>query len=106
MIVRRLNDHGLRHVLGSGGLRVVAFVEYGPPPCRHFKPEYEVVAKMFEGAIRFYEIDAQENPTVAKARAIESVPTTLVFRDCNEIARYEGPYSREFLRERIGPLIA
>ena len=36
---------------------------------------------------------------------IKAIPTTVVFRDGEKIAAYEGPYSREALIERITLLL-
>jgi len=61
---------------------------------------------MLDGKIEFYRIDVTENPTVTDELGVQAVPTLLVFRDGEEIARYEGPYSREALNERLTNLMA
>ena len=50
--------------------------------------------------------DVTENPTITDELGVQAVPTLLVFRDGEEIARYEGPYSREALNERLTNLMA
>ena len=50
-------------------------------------------------------VDVDENPTITEDLLVKSVPTTLVFFDGDEIARFEGPYSREALEDRIGKLM-
>ncbi len=106
-MVRELNDHGLEErVLESDGLVAVAFLDFGSIPCDHFRPELDGVAEMLGGKVSFFKIDVTENPTITEELGVQAVPTLLVFRDGEEIARYEGPYSREALNDRITQLLA
>ena len=61
---------------------------------------------MLDGKIEFFRIDVTENPTITDELGVQAVPTLLVFRDGEEVARYEGPYSREALNERLTNLMA
>ncbi|MFN3484628.1 MAG: thioredoxin family protein [Planctomycetota bacterium] len=106
-MVRDLNDHGLEErVLEAEGPVAVAFLDFGSIPCVHFRPELEAVAEALEGKVAFYRIDVTENPSITEELGVQAVPTLLVFRDGDEIARYEGPYSREALAERLSALLA
>lgn len=106
-MVRDLNDYGVEErVLEAEGLVGVAFLGYDSVPCDHFRPELDGVAALLEGKIEFYRLDVTENPSITEHLNVEAVPTLLVFRDGEEIARYEGPYSREALKERIEALMA
>jgi len=106
-MVKELNDQGLEErVLESDGLVAVAFLDYGSIPCDHFRPELDAVSDTLEGKFEFYKIDVSENPTVTEELGVQAVPTLLVFRDGEELARYEGPYSREALNERLTALMA
>ena len=106
-MVRDLNDHGLEErVLETDGLVAVAFLDFCSIPCDHFRPELDAIAETMDGKIAFYRIDVTENPSITQELGVEAVPTLLIFRDGEEIARYEGPYSREALGERIAALLA
>jgi len=72
----------------------------------HFRPELSAVSDMLDGKIEFFRIDVTENPTITDELGVQAVPTLLVFRDGEEVARYEGPYSREALNERLTNLMA
>lgn len=105
-MIQRLNDQCLEEIiLERRGLWTVAFLDYGSIPCDHFRPELEAIARKLDGRILFFSIDACENPSMADALGITAVPTLLVFRGDDEIGRYEGPYSREALMERLGKLV-
>jgi thioredoxin 1 len=106
-MVKELNDHGLEErVLECDGIVAVAFLDFSSIPCDHFRPELEAVSETMAGKIEFYKIDVTENPSITEELGVQAVPTLLVFRDGEEIARYEGPYSREALSERITALLA
>ena len=106
-MVRDLNDQGLEErILESEGLVAVAFLDFCSIPCDHFRPELVAVSDMLDGKIEFFRIDVTENPTITDELGVQAVPTLLVFRDGEEIARYEGPYSREALNERLTNLMA
>jgi len=107
MMVRDLNDQGLEErILESEGLVAVAFLDFCSIPCDHFRPELSAVSDMLDGKIEFFRIDVTENPTITDELGVQAVPTLLVFRDGEEVARYEGPYSREALNERLTNLMA
>jgi thioredoxin 1 len=106
-MVKDLNDTGLEErVLEADGLLAVAFLDYGSIPCDHFRPELDAISETMDGKVGFYKIDVTENPSITEELGVQAVPTLLVFREGEEIARYEGPYSREALGDRITALLA
>jgi thioredoxin 1 len=106
-MVKDLNDTGLEErVLESDALVAVAFLDYGSIPCDHFRPELDAVAETLGGKVEFYKIDVSENPSITEELGVQAVPTLLVFREGEELARYEGPYSREALNDRLTQLLA
>ena len=106
-MVKDLNDTGLeQRVTESDGLVAVAFLDYGSIPCDHFRPELDAVSDTLDGKVQFFKIDVTENPSITEELGVQAVPTLLIFREGEEIARYEGPYSREALNDRITALLA
>lgn len=107
MAVKRVNDQGLEElILESDGYVGVTFFQYGSIPCGHFAPELRALAEAFRDRVAFATVDVQENPAITEEHGVTAVPTTLVFKDGEELARYEGPYSREALKERITDILA
>lgn len=101
-MVRMLNDHGFsEQVLESQGYVGVAFLDHFSIPCDHFRPELEALADQLTEKVRFFQVDASESPSLVEYVQVEAVPTLILYRDGEEAARYEGPYSREALQERI-----
>lgn len=102
MKVKGVNDRDLdRAVIEVKGHLVVAFLSPDSVPSKHYAPEFEAVAEVFADRAAFLWIDALENPTAADDYGVEAVPTTIVFRDGEEVARYEGPYDRQAIANRL-----
>ena len=105
-MITDLNDEDLeKRLQETKGLMGVAFFDYVSIPCQHFQPELEAVAEKFDGKVKFYQINAVENPIITEKLGVETVPTLVMYRGSEEIARYEGPYSREAVIERVNVLL-
>ena len=104
--LRWLNDCGLEErILNARGFLGIAFLSGNSVPCDHFRHEFEALADLLGNRIGLFAVSADENPTIAKDIGVQAFPTMLVFKDGDEVARYEGPYSREALSERLAGLI-
>jgi len=84
---------------------LIAFTSWGSIPCNHFRPEFSALTGHFITKVYCAEINVEENPSVTDKLGVVAVPTTLLLRKGKEVARYEGPYSREALIERITPFL-
>lgn len=101
-MVKRIMDTDLEDLLiKERKAFAVAFMSYTSIACDHFKPELAALPEAMLGRIDFYTIDADENPTIAGELGVEAVPTLVVYKDYEEVVRYEGPYSKEALKERL-----
>lgn len=106
MAVKCLNDQELEARIGhSTGYMVVAFLDWASEPCKNFRVEFEALAELVTGA-DFFWIEALENESVAEYYEVLAVPTTLLFREGTKIGCWEGPYSRESLKDRLVKAIA
>ncbi len=57
-------------------------------PCRMFAPTYEAASEKYEGIV-FGKVDTEDQPELAGAFGIRSIPTLMVFRD--QIVLYAQP---------------
>lgn len=96
-----MSDEGLEKLLQESPLFAIAFTARTSIPCDHFLPEYSAMPEILGHRLPFFKIDHDENPSISDSLRICAVPTLLVFKDGQECARYEGPYSREALKERL-----
>jgi thioredoxin 2 len=58
-------------------------------PCKQMAPQFEAAAAQAPG-IRFIKLDTEANPGIAARCSIRSIPTLILFRDGEEIARRSG----------------
>lgn len=100
--VKRISDRDLEDlVVREKGPFGVAFMSTCSIPCDHFRAELEALPELMKNRIQFYRLDVDENPTITDDLGIDAVPTLVIYRKEEEIVRYEGPYSREALKERL-----
>ena len=104
--VRRVNDMQLEEViLNESGYVAVAFVAYASVPCDHFTPEFQNLEGCLRHPVRLLELDAVENPAISEFYQVIATPTTLLLKEAEVLARWEGPYSKEALGDRINQVI-
>lgn len=53
---------------------IVDFSATWCPPCRQLKPIFEKLAEDFKGRIDFVTVDVDENPELAQAYGVQSIP--------------------------------
>jgi len=49
-------------------------------PCRMVAPVVEEISKDFEGKIKVFKLNTDENPNVASQYGIRSIPTLMIFK--------------------------
>jgi len=78
------------------------FVDFWAPwcgPCRMVAPVVEELAQEYAGRIKFTKVDTDQNPGVAGALGIQSIPTLVLFQG-NKVLDYRiGVVPREEFRK-------
>ena len=67
-------------------------------PCKMIAPVLEEAAGHYEGKIRIAKLNVDENATVAAKFNIRSIPTLLLFKKGEVVAREVGAVSQSHLR--------
>ncbi|RTL44781.1 MAG: thioredoxin [Candidatus Melainabacteria bacterium] len=60
------------------------------PPCKRMAPIVDEVAEQFQGKVKVLKVNIDENPGLARALGIESIPTLVVFKDGHPVQANVG----------------
>lgn len=82
-----------RHISRNSIPVVVDFWADWCGPCKMMAPEFAKAAKAMEPDIRFAKLDTEAAEAQAAAYGIRSIPTMILFRQGQEIARQSGAMS-------------
>lgn len=91
------DNHFKADVLEHRGLVLVDFVEEDSPSCNSLEAALKQVMPPYNAKAKFVKMDVHETPGTTAKYGIGTVPTVLVFRDGEEVAREVGPLSVEKL---------
>ena len=70
--------------------KVVRFTATWCGPCKVLAPIFNELAAEFSSRATFETIDVDQNPDIAAANSITSVPQIVVFKDDKEVQRHIG----------------
>lgn len=74
-------------------------------PCRTLSPRLTQVSEAYAGQVDVWQINADEAPELTRALNIMGIPTLLMFRDGQEVARRTGLQSVATLRTMFDALL-
>lgn len=69
--------------MSKAGNMVIDFSATWCNPCRMLAPVLEEVSGEFEGKVAFYNVDVDENPDLAQAFNVQSIPAVAFVKDGN-----------------------
>ena len=70
-------------------------------PCRMVAPIVEEIAKEFDGQIKVFKLNTDENPNVASQYGIRSIPTLMVFKGGQKVDTVVGAVPKATLSGTI-----
>ena len=88
-------------VLKSDVPVLVDFWAPGCGPCRMVAPIVDEIAKEFEGQIKVFKLNTDENPNVASQYGIRSIPTLMLFKDGQKVETVVGAVPKSTLHTTI-----
>jgi thioredoxin 2 len=59
-------------------------------PCKAMAPAFEKAAQKMESQVKFAKLNTDEEQSIARQFDIRSIPTMILFRDGQEVARHSG----------------
>ena len=101
-----LNDKtGKQKLSAAGEFIILIFWADWSGPCHIITPVLEQLELEFNGLIRMYKIDVDENPHTAREYGIRSVPTLVFLKQSDVVEHISGLISKTELREKLNSLI-
>jgi thioredoxin 1 len=70
-------------------------------PCRMVAPIVEELAGEYEGKVKFYKVNTDENPHVSARYGIRSIPTLLLFKNGEPVQQIVGFRPKGDLKKRL-----
>lgn len=75
-------------------------------PCRMVGPAVEQLSKILDGKVKIAKVNVDENQEIAVKYGIQSIPSLLLFKNGNEIARTVGAAPKEAYQKFIEESLA
>lgn len=70
-------------------------------PCRMVAPIVDEIATEFEGKIKVFKLNTDENPNVASQYGIRSIPTLMIFKGARRSTRWLVPCLKQPCRPQF-----
>jgi thioredoxin 2 len=102
--IEDLTQHTIADALRQEGLLVIDFWAPWCGPCRTMAPQFERAAQL-RPRYRFAKVNVDEQPTVANAFQIRSIPTVVVIHDGEIIGAYPDVVGAEQLAGALDHLV-
>ena len=74
-------------------------------PCRAIAPIVEELAGEYQGKVEFAKLNTDDNQRTAMKYGIMAIPTLVLFRGGNEVARVTGVQSKQNLKKTIDGVV-
>ena len=91
-------------VLKAKGLVIVDFFAPWCGPCKMMAPSIEKLANEYAGTVKIGKLNVDDNGEVGNQYEIQSIPTTIFFKDGQMAEKLIGFQSEEVLRQKIEAL--
>ncbi len=101
-----LNDSNFAQAVEKYQLLVVDFWAPWCGPCRILSPTIEQLARELAGKVVFGKLNVDENPGVAGAFGIQSIPTIAIFKNGQAVDGFIGVASKSQVESKVLEYVA
>ncbi|QQG38978.1 MAG: thioredoxin [Candidatus Woesearchaeota archaeon] len=95
-----LTNGNFNKTIKSEKIAIVDFWAEWCAPCKAMSPVFKELSKEIKKA-KFFKVDVDENPEIASNIGIMNLPTTVIFKEGEEIHRIVGYQGKERLKQEI-----
>ena len=96
--VKKLDEKNFDSFIAKGNC-VVDFYADWCGPCKVMGPEFEKAAKKIKG-VKFGKVNVDGNQELAGRFQVMSIPTTIFFKDKEQVDRHSGPMNTEQIKKK------
>ncbi|MFB6200332.1 MAG: thioredoxin [Candidatus Nanohaloarchaea archaeon] len=91
-----IDSEKMEEIQGSDQTWVIDFWADWCAPCKKYAPQFKEAAEELE-TVEFGKVDMEENQQIGTQLGVRSLPTTLIIRNGEEVARKSGVLKKDEL---------
>lgn len=100
-MVEELTDATFANAMKSD---IPVFIDFWAPwcgPCRAMAPIIEEMSKEYEGRVRFYKMNVDENPATPTQYAVRAIPTMVLIKGGDTVQQVTGAITKDALKKML-----
>ena len=95
-----------QEVLDAGLPVLVDFTAVWCQPCKMLDPIVKQLADDWEGKVKVFKLDVDDNPQIAMDYQIMGVPTLMLFKGGQPVERVSGYQPKDRLQNKFSPFLS